>query len=322
MNAITEEQREVRASRSTRNARHMTPSKRQWLEDRRTYIGATDAGAILGVNPYVSPHDVWLDKKGLRADETNIPMRLGTYMEPFIAQEWQRKTGIKVLRSRTYRHSKHEWAGCNPDREVVIDGVRGLLECKSVGHWASKNFGSDGSDQIPEHYLMQCLWQLLVTGHKFVHLVALVDNREIRTFNYTLDPSMSGSAHVFPHEMAVRVFSVCGQFWNHNILGDVEPVMTGHDSDTEWLRSERATYENGQLVNTDETTDRECELLPKALRRYARAKEVLEGRKNRIKRFMSENGASVLESSVGTFTWKTNVKGVATFNTPFRSERA
>lgn len=306
----------------TKIAAGETAAKRAWLEERKTYIGATDAGAIMGANPYRSAHDVWCDKLGLKEDESSIPMRHGTYIEPFIAQEWQRKTGIKVYKSRLYRHAQHPWAASNPDREVVIDGVRGILECKSVGYWASKNFGQDGSDQIPEHYLLQCLWQLLTTGYKFVHLVALVDNREIRTFNYTLDPALSQTAHVFPRDMAVAVFSECGRFWNDHVVANVEPPLTGHDSDTEWVKRERATFENGQLVNADKATDRECQLLQRAIRRHARAKEVMEGRKNRIKAFMAENKASVLESTVGDFTWRTNVRGSAVFNTPFRSERA
>jgi hypothetical protein len=97
--------------------------------------------------------------------------------------------------------------------------------------------------------------------------------------------------------------------------------MTGHDADYEWLQSSR-TYENGQTTNTDEATDIQCQKLKASLAREERAKFAVAERKNRIKKFMADNNASELESSVGTFTWKTNVKGVATFKHPFKSERA
>lgn len=306
----------------TRTAKGETAAKLLWLEQRREYIGATDASAILGVNPYSTPHDVWLDKKGLTKDESNIAMRHGTYIETFIAQEYERKSGVKVYRSKTYRHAKFPFFGCNPDREIILNGRRGLLECKSVGYWASKNFGQDGSDQIPEHYLIQCLWQLLVTGMDFVQLVALVDNRELRVFTYSLNPELSETAHIFSKELAQAAFAKCGRFWKENVLADVEPELTGEESDTEWLKDLRPSYENGGLTNTDEVTDRDCVKLEASLKRLKRAELVANGRKNRIKKFMADRGASDLESTVGLFTWRTNVKGVATFNTPFRSGRA
>ena len=307
---------------STRNAKNLTAAKAAWLEERRSYIGATDAGAILGVNPYRTPHDVWLDKKGLIEDESSIAMRAGTYMEAFIAAEYQRHTGVKILRSQTYRHKDHAWAGCNPDREVKINGVPGLLECKRVGFWASKNFGQDGSDQIPEHYMIQILWQLIVTGRKFVQLAALVDDRELRIFTYSLDPDLSATAHIFPKELARDVFKVCGQFWHHNIMGDNEPPMTGQDSDTEWLKGQRATYENGALTNTDEITDAYCKRLERAIARRSRAELVETALKNRIKKFMVERGASKLESTAGFFSFATDARGRASFRHPFRTEKA
>lgn len=312
----------TKPSVATKIAKTETKAKIAWLEERKTYIGATDAAAICGVNPYQSPHDVWLAKKGLVKDESNIAMRHGTYIETFIAQEFQAKSGHKVYKSKTYRHKDHPWAACNPDRELRINGEFGLLECKSVGFWASKNFGQDGADQIPEHYAIQIMWQLIVTGAKFVILAALVDNRELRTFTYTLDPALSANAHVFPPELVQSVLRRCKKFWEQNVTADVEPLMTGHDSDTEWIQQERATYENGQLTNTDEATDEYCTRLEKAARRKKRAEYVEAELKNRIKRFMAEQGASELESSVGIFTFRTNIKGTAMFKTPFTSNRA
>lgn len=306
----------------TKTAKAMTGARAQWIKERETYIGATDAGAIAGVNPYVSPHDVWLAKKGLSEQPDSIAMRHGIFVESFIAKEYQRVTGSQIRKSRLYRHPKFEYFGCNPDREIRIEGREGLLECKSVGYFASKNFGQDGSDQIPEHYLVQVMWQLMVTGKEFVHLAALVDNRELRIFTYTLDPALSSIAHVFPKETVRGVAQLCGEFWNRYLAGNEEPPMTGHDSDTSWLQQERASYENGQKTNTDQFVDWDCVKLRGAIAREKRAALVVAERKNRIKKFMAERNASVLESTAGEFTWKTNAKGVAVFNTPFRSQNA
>lgn len=41
------------------------------MTDRRTYIGSTDAPAIVGVHPYRTPWDVWADKTGA-ADRKSV----------------------------------------------------------------------------------------------------------------------------------------------------------------------------------------------------------------------------------------------------------
>ena len=36
----------------------------EWLQIRRQYIGGSDAGAVMGMNPYSSPTAVWAEKTG------------------------------------------------------------------------------------------------------------------------------------------------------------------------------------------------------------------------------------------------------------------
>lgn len=302
-------------------------AREQWLAERRTYLGATDISAILGLNPYDSPREVWLRKMGLVAEkEATLPMELGTFLEPFIAAQYTKRTGIKSTKAKTVRHPKFPFLACNPDRNIKLkhDGhtYKGLLELKSVGHWASANFGQDGSDQVPEHYLIQCLWQLIITRADFVQLVALVDNRELRIFTYTLIPELSTIAHVFTKEKATQVFNDAIRWWNLHIIEGVEPEMTGHDSDTDRLKSYRSEYDNGFTANPDEKTDNECAKLARSLTRLERAQLCEAERKNRIKKFMADANASVLETRYGAFTWKTDTRGIASFRHPYKTRKA
>lgn len=43
--------------------------REEWLKYRMMGIGGSDAGAICGLNPYVSPIDVFLDKSGRRKNQ-------------------------------------------------------------------------------------------------------------------------------------------------------------------------------------------------------------------------------------------------------------
>ena len=63
-------------------------SKQQWAEERKSYIGASEVAAVMGLCKYSGPVQVWMEKTG-RA-ETNLDsyrIRKGHKMEEFIIQE-------------------------------------------------------------------------------------------------------------------------------------------------------------------------------------------------------------------------------------------
>lgn len=121
------------------NTREMT--REEWLAERKTGIGGSDAAAVLGISPWRTPVDVWLDKTGRKqpGEETEA-MRIGAELEDFVARRYVERTGRQVQRfNRMLRR------GCllgNLDRLVVPDGEKvashmgevrtdTLLECKT-----------------------------------------------------------------------------------------------------------------------------------------------------------------------------------------------
>lgn len=309
----------------------------RWLEDRKTYLGATEVAAVLGLHPFMSAHSVWLSKIGLSEEFSNIPMRAGIHMEPFIASEFTRgeyKGGdvfkslkLRLIKSKTYRHKEYPFLACNPDREVQgirYEGkrLRVGLECKRVGHWASRNFGQDGSDQVPEHYLIQIMWQMLIGKFDIVILAALIDDREIRTYSYTFNPEFSSFAHVFPKEDATKVFNFCVRWWGRHVGERVEPNLSHTDCDTDYAKQERASYENGRLGCPDETIDEVCAELKSLLPEESKIGDRVKAIKNQIRHFMVKEQISDLETQFGMFTYRTNAKGVPVFNHPFKGANA
>ena len=68
--------------------------REQWLAERRQRIGATDVSAIMGVNPYSTAYDVWLDKTGkLEPWDGNDATSIGNILEPSILDEAERRWG-------------------------------------------------------------------------------------------------------------------------------------------------------------------------------------------------------------------------------------
>lgn len=292
----------------------------EWLAERKSYLGASEIAAVLGVSPFDSAHDVWLAKtKGVQKEET-IPMRRGTFMEPFIASEFERATGLKTTESRLYRHPKWSFLGCNPDRETEAHGVSGVpVELKDVGFWSGKQFGQSGEDLVSEPYLLQLAFQMIVTQRKLACLCVLIDGRDLETYWYTFDPDLFHVAHVFDQQFAKDITFRAVTWWERHIIGGEEPELSGHDSDTEFVKACRREYGDGEVMLADESLDALAVRLKRAKTRKDRALFADAEIRNRIKVRMAESNASVLGTQSGQFTWKTNKNGVASFRDPFKS---
>ena len=75
-------------------------SRADWLCTRRQGITGTDAGAITGMNPYVSAFQVYQDKLSTDIQETdNEAMRQGRDLEEYVASRFTEATGFKVRRA-------------------------------------------------------------------------------------------------------------------------------------------------------------------------------------------------------------------------------
>ena len=75
-------------------------SKENWLRYRKCGITGTDAGAILGLNPYRSAFQVYHDKISDTIENIdNEAMRQGRDLEDYVAQRFSEETGFKVRRA-------------------------------------------------------------------------------------------------------------------------------------------------------------------------------------------------------------------------------
>ena len=71
-------------------------SKEDWLRYRKCGITGTDAGAILGLNPYRSAFQVYHDKISDTIENIdNEAMRQGRDLEDYVAQRFTETTGLR-----------------------------------------------------------------------------------------------------------------------------------------------------------------------------------------------------------------------------------
>lgn len=114
-----------------------------WLEGRRTGIGGSDVAAVLGLNPWKTPLDVWNDKLGLSEDKgMSEPAYWGTVLEDTVAREFQQRTGMKVQKvTHRFVDPECDWMIANIDRAIInreiAKKVRPLLDVEEIERYAN-----------------------------------------------------------------------------------------------------------------------------------------------------------------------------------------
>lgn len=154
------------------------------LHDRRTFIGGSDAPVIMGISPWKTPYQLWLEKTGQapEADLSEIErVQWGIKLEDLVAREFVARTGMKVRRvNQRQRHKAKQHFVAQIDRRIVGGGI---LECKTTDG-ARK---SDWDDGVPDHYLVQVQHQMMVTGESFAYVAVLFGGNTFQFYKVERD---------------------------------------------------------------------------------------------------------------------------------------
>lgn len=185
----------------------------QQIADRRHGIGGSDVAAILGLSPFKSPLDVYLEKVG-EADSTeeNERMYWGSRLESLVADEYSLRHDRKVRRRhQAVVHKKYTWMRANVDR-IVINLDR-LLECKTTSERNADLWGEPGTDQIPELYMAQVQHYIIVAQHAAIDVAVLIGGQEYRDYTVEADP-----------EIRDMLLEEENRFWHEHVLAGVPPA--------------------------------------------------------------------------------------------------
>jgi putative phage-type endonuclease len=168
-------------------------AREDFLSARRSGLGGSDIAAILGLSPFKSAVDVFLDKTGQTPDDNmNEAMFWGTVLEDVVAKHYQDTSGCKVQRLNSLiRHPVKTFAIANIDRAVVTAGSRarfddgkllgadGIVECKTASAYKAGEWGRpDDDDAIPTHYAAQGMWYLGITGLDWCDVPVLIGGQK------------------------------------------------------------------------------------------------------------------------------------------------
>lgn len=202
--------------------------REDWLAVRRTGIGGSDAAAAVGLNPYMSALELWLEKTG-RADglprpspdDTTSPTYWGTLLEPIVAASYTKQTGNRVRRiNAVLRHPTIPWMLSNLDREIVGAPDVQILECKTAGEFGSRLW----RDGVPEYVQIQAQHQLAVTGKAAAHVAVLLCGQALEVHRIERDDALIG-----------RLIELEARFWQF-VQSDTPPPADGSESADRALR--------------------------------------------------------------------------------------
>lgn len=162
--------------------------------DRRGYVGGSEIAAVLNLEPYGCARRLWYQKTGQMQDRSfreTGPMRVGTVMEGWIADQVEEKYGFKLRRKAAVQGMEHEVA--HLDRHIVAMDERGpgVLEIKCIGRESYWKWFFDG---VPQAYVLQLQWYMRLTGWKWGAIAAW--NREhdgdgeVKLYEFTYDDDL------------------------------------------------------------------------------------------------------------------------------------
>ena len=201
-----------------------TLDRDEWLAVRKQGIGSSDAAAAVGLNPYRSQLELWMEKTGrdeflpkVDPHDEESPMYWGSLLEPIVAAHYTKRTGYRVRRiNAVLQHPDPEkaWMLANIDREILGNPEASILECKTAGINGARLW----KEGVPEYVELQVQHQLAVTGKAAADVAVLVGGQELRIHRIERDEGL-----------IARLVELEGRFWNY-VVTDTAPPADGSDS--------------------------------------------------------------------------------------------
>lgn len=241
-------------------------SREEWLAERKKGIGGSDAGAILGLNPWKSAMSVYLDKitpPEEKEDFDNERMRQGRDLEDYVAKRFEEATGKKVRRvNQLLISEEHPFMIANIDRDVV--GEDAGLECKTTSAYNKTDFENG---EVPEQYYCQCQHYMAVTGADKWYLAVAVLGK---SFHIVEIPRNEDDINA--------LITAEERFWNENVLAGKEPAPDGSADADEYIKQKypRGNGETIKLFDIDETLLPRYEEIKKLIAAYETEKKAIE----------------------------------------------
>jgi len=149
----------------------MKQQTEEWLELRKSKIGASDAPVIMQASPWKTPLQLWEEKIGLRTNDfKSSSMQRGIDMEDEARNKFQEVTGISMEANIAF-HPTISWMMAS------LDGMdadkKNIVEIKCVNR---TDHSQAIAGEVPEKYFPQLQHQLAVCGLEMAYYFSYSPN--------------------------------------------------------------------------------------------------------------------------------------------------
>jgi putative phage-type endonuclease len=234
--------------------------------ERQVYIGASEFGAVLGIDAYKTPLDVYNEKVGLSTGfGGNRHTERGIRLEKVAADLYTELTGKKLRRQNyAYVHPEYPFIVGHLDRLLVGSRAVAEIKCPSLGMY--RRMQREG---LPDSMIAQMQGYLGLSRHETGEwLVFCADQMDLITFSVQFDSVI--------YDAAIKA---CVNLWQNHIIPQIPP--TAEAADKPALEFQKI---GGDVTFRDDPEWAEAAgLFREAKQLESDAKELIELAKGRIK---------------------------------------
>jgi putative phage-type endonuclease len=271
--------------------------REDWLAVRKGGIGSSDAASAVGLNPYKSQLELWLEKTGrdgslpkLDPHDEESPAYWGNILEPIVAAHYTKRSGNRVRRiNAVLQHPDPElpWMLANIDREIIGAADVQILECKTAGINGARLW----KEGVPEYVQLQVMHQLAVTGKQAADVAVLLGGQHLEIHRIERD-----------EQMITRLIELERKFWDY-VVTDTPPPADGSDSADQALRC-LYPADSGQVVDFSANPALAIAYVELKSVRHSIAQQ--EKRESQLKQTLQQamGEATRAQFSSGYITWK------------------
>ena len=177
-------------------------------------IGGSDAAVVVGLSPFKTPYQLYLEKRGEAPEdeEETLAMKFGSLLEEPIVEHYCDVTSREVRRQPLAFHDEHPFMLANIDRQILKDPRGpGVLEVKTTNEWTGRSI--HGGDDIPDHYYLQAQHYLAVYDYAWASLAILVGGSRFVWFDVERN-----------EEVIAELIRQEGEFWQRVRTGQAPPI--------------------------------------------------------------------------------------------------
>lgn len=220
------------------------------VNERRAYLGASEIAAVMGLDRWRTPLDVYNSKLGLVPDfEGNQHTLRGQRLESVAADLYTEMTGQKLRRKTSaFSHPQYPFIVGHIDR--LVEGKRQIAEIKAPSVAAFRKFQREG---LPESMAIQMQVYLGLSGYESgVWLIFCADQMDLVMIEVPFEAAIYNAA-----------IEAAAKFWNENIVPQIPPTEADGEAfeaknggnvtfrDDDKFKQSVAAYREAKQLETD-----------------------------------------------------------------------